>query len=56
VIIGGFPHGHFSKSTVQLADEIVSVDPEMLEAWTLSSRIIYEYEKALSLPKKRLIP
>jgi rRNA small subunit pseudouridine methyltransferase Nep1 len=56
VIIGGFPHGHFSKSTVQLADEIVSVDPEMLEAWTISSRIIYEYEKALSLPKKRLIP
>ena len=54
VIIGGFPHGHFSKSTLQLADEVVSVDPEMLEAWTLTSRVIYEYERATSLPKKRI--
>ncbi len=53
-IIGGFPHGHFSESTVQLADEIVCVDSEMLEAWTLASRVIYEYERAISLPKKRI--
>jgi rRNA small subunit pseudouridine methyltransferase Nep1 len=56
VIIGGFPHRHFSKTTLQLADEVVSVDSEMLEAWTLTSRVIYEYERALSLPKKRIIP
>jgi rRNA small subunit pseudouridine methyltransferase Nep1 len=56
VMIGGFPHGHFSHSTVQLADEVVSVDSEMLEAWTLASRIIYEYERALSLPRKRIAP
>ncbi|UCC58832.1 MAG: 16S rRNA methyltransferase [Candidatus Bathyarchaeum sp.] len=56
VIIGGFPHGHFSETTVQLADEIVSVDLEMLEAWTLTSRVIYEYERALSLPQKRIVP
>lgn len=54
VIIGGFPHGHFSETTVELADEVVCVDPEMLEAWTLTSRVIYEYERAISLPKKRL--
>lgn len=54
VIIGGFPHGHFSKTSVELADEIVSVDSEMLEAWTLTARVIYEYERTLSLPKKRL--
>jgi rRNA small subunit pseudouridine methyltransferase Nep1 len=54
VIIGGFPHGHCSKTTLELADEIVSVDFEMLEAWTLTARVIYEYERALSLPKKRL--
>lgn len=54
VIIGGFPHGHFSETTVKLADEIVCIDPEMLEAWTLTSRVIYEYERAVSLPKKRL--
>lgn len=54
VIIGGFPHGRFSQSTIKLADEVVSVDSEMLEAWTLTSRVIYEYERGLSLPKKRL--
>jgi len=54
VIIGGFPHGHFSETTIKLADEIVSIDPEMLETWTLTSRVIYEYERAISLPKKRL--
>lgn len=54
VLIGGFPHGHFSETTARLADEIVCVDREMLEAWTLISRVIYEYERAVSLPKKRL--
>jgi len=53
-IIGGFPHGHFSETTTKLTSEVVSIDPEMLETWTLTSRIIYEYERAISLPKKRL--
>lgn len=56
VIVGGFPHGHFSETTIQLADEVVSVDSGMLEAWTMTSRVIYEYERCLSLPKKRLNP
>jgi rRNA small subunit pseudouridine methyltransferase Nep1 len=54
VIVGGFPHGHFSETTTKLADEIVCVDSEMLEAWTMISRAIYEYEQTLSLPLKRL--
>jgi rRNA small subunit pseudouridine methyltransferase Nep1 len=54
VIIGGFPHGHFSETTIRLADEVVCIDPDMLETWTLTSRVIYEYERANSLPKKRL--
>jgi len=54
VIVGGFPHGHFSETTVRLTKDVVSVDPEMLETWTMTSRIIYEYERAISLPKKRL--
>jgi len=49
VIIGGFPHGHFSETTRKLMDELVCIDPEMLEAWTVASRIIYEYERAVSL-------
>jgi len=54
VIVGGFPHDHFSETTIKLADEIICIDPEMLETWTLTSRVIYEYERAISLPKKRL--
>ena len=54
VMIGGFPHGHFSTKTLKFVDETVSIDAEMLEAWTVTSRVIYEYERAISLPKKRL--
>ncbi|MBT8171376.1 16S rRNA methyltransferase [Candidatus Bathyarchaeota archaeon] len=54
VMIGGFPHGHFSETTTQLVDEIVCVDLEMMETWTITARIIYEYEKGLSLPIKRV--
>ncbi|MEM1581415.1 MAG: 16S rRNA methyltransferase [Candidatus Bathyarchaeia archaeon] len=54
IIIGGFPHGKFSESTLKLADEIACIDPETLEAWTIVSRMIYEYERVLSIPKKRL--
>ena len=54
VVVGGFPHGHFSKTSVHLLDEVVCVDLEMLETWTVTSRIIYEYERILSIPTKRL--
>jgi len=54
VVISGFPHGRFSETTIRLADEVVCIDPDMLETWTLTSRVIYEYERAISLPKKRL--
>jgi rRNA small subunit pseudouridine methyltransferase Nep1 len=54
VIVGGFPHGHFSQATIRLVDDIVAVDPEMIETWTVISRIIYEFERAISLPEKRL--
>jgi len=54
VVVGAFPRGHFSKAIVDAADEVVSIDFEPLEAWVVASRIIYEYEKALGLPAKRL--
>lgn len=54
VLVGGFPRGHFSTATLNLADEVVCLDPDMLETWTVTSRIIYECERFLSLPKKRL--
>ena len=54
VIIGAFPHGHFNEATIKLADRLICVDTEMLEAWTMTSRIIYEYERTISLSLKRL--
>lgn len=54
VIVGGFPHGRFSETTIKLANEVVCIDPEMLEAWTVASRVMYEYERTISLPKKGL--
>jgi rRNA small subunit pseudouridine methyltransferase Nep1 len=54
ILIGGFPKGHFSKAVTELADETVCIDSDMLETWTVVSRTVYEFERALSLPKKRL--
>ena len=54
VIIGAFPRGHFSEETIKMANEAVCIDLETLEAWTVTSRIIYEYERAITLPEKRL--
>ncbi|RLI09988.1 hypothetical protein DRO33_06070 [Candidatus Bathyarchaeota archaeon] len=54
VLVGGFPHGHFTEETTNLADELIAIDPETLDAWTVTSRIIYEYERALSIQKKRV--
>jgi rRNA small subunit pseudouridine methyltransferase Nep1 len=53
VLVGGFPHGHLSETAIQLADEVVCVDPEMMEAWIVTSRVIYEYERSISIPRKR---
>ena len=47
VFIGAFPHGSMAEETLALADEAISVYPEPLEAWVVTSRLIYEYEKAL---------
>ncbi|RLI21057.1 16S rRNA methyltransferase [Candidatus Bathyarchaeota archaeon] len=53
-IVGGFPHGSFSENTLKLADEAVCIDPETLEAWTVTARIIYEYEILIGIPEKRI--
>jgi len=46
VIVGGFPHGHFSPETLSSMDQIVRVDARPLEAHVVASRVIYEVEKA----------
>ena len=48
VIVGGFPHGHFSEETLGLLDELVRINPKPLEAHVVASRVVYEIEKAMS--------
>jgi len=47
VLVGAFPHGPLTEGTLALADEAVSIHPEPLETWVVTSRLIYEYERAL---------
>jgi rRNA small subunit pseudouridine methyltransferase Nep1 len=45
VIVGGFPHGHFSKETNSVLDEIYRIHPKPLESHTVLSWLMYELEK-----------
>jgi rRNA small subunit pseudouridine methyltransferase Nep1 len=47
VLVGGFPHGHFSPETLSLVDELVRIHEMPLEAHVVTSRLLYEYEKAV---------
>jgi rRNA pseudouridine-1189 N-methylase Emg1 (Nep1/Mra1 family) len=49
VLIGAYPNGPMREETLKEADEAVSIYPEALEAWVVTSRLIYEYEKATGL-------
>jgi rRNA small subunit pseudouridine methyltransferase Nep1 len=54
VLVGGFPHSHFSQSTTELANHVFSIDKDPLDAWVVVPRVIYEYECGINLPEKRL--
>ncbi len=45
LLVGGFAEGHFSKSTMSRVNESYRVDRRRLEAWTVVSRGIYDYER-----------
>ncbi|MEM2093778.1 MAG: hypothetical protein QXI32_00590 [Candidatus Bathyarchaeia archaeon] len=53
LIVGGFPRGHFSDSVTKLFDNTFSIDPNGLDAWIVVSRLLYEFEKQITLPAKR---
>jgi hypothetical protein len=36
-----------------LADAVVGIDSKMLEAWIITSKVIYEHELSLTLPIKK---
>lgn len=54
ILVGAFPKGHLEDETIQLAHEVFSIDMATLDTSIVTSRIIYEYEKGISLTKKRL--
>jgi len=54
LIIGGFSKGHFTKETLKLADQQISIFPIGLESWTVASKVIFAYEEALEI-KTRVI-
>jgi rRNA small subunit pseudouridine methyltransferase Nep1 len=47
VLVGGFPHGHFTPDTLSVVDELVRIHEMPLEAHVVTSRLLYEFEKAL---------
>ena len=49
ILIGAYPKGSMNGETLDVADEVFSVYPELLEAWTITSRIVYEYERKIGL-------
>ncbi len=49
VFLGAYPHGPMREQTLAQADEAVSINKEALEAWVVTSRLIYEYEKMSGL-------
>ena len=46
VVVGGFPHGHFSPETLSVVDQLFRINAKPLEAHVVASRVIYEVEKA----------
>lgn len=47
VIIGGFPHGHFSPGTLKLVDDLVRIHRTPLETHVVAARLLYEVELRL---------
>jgi rRNA small subunit pseudouridine methyltransferase Nep1 len=43
-IIGGFPSGSFHTDITTIATDIISLYPEMLPVWTVTSEILVNYE------------
>ena len=49
IIIGGFPHGDFSKETYSITNTVYSIYHKSLEAWIVVSRIVSAIEEVLNL-------
>ena len=52
-VVGAFPRGSFSTSLLNLATDVLSLDKESLTAGTVTSRLIYDYERIFQITKRR---
>ena len=52
-LIGGFPHGSFTKDTEKCANLYICIDPELLNTVTVVGETIYSYEQAVDLRQNR---
>lgn len=46
IVVGGFPHGHFTHETLKVMDELVRINDRPMEAHVVAARVVYEVEKA----------
>jgi len=47
LVVGGFQKGHFSNTTQNRINQIISIDDSSLEAHVVVARMLYEYEKTI---------
>lgn len=45
VLLGAYPKGPMENTTLEQVDQVFSIHDSVLEAWTVTSRLIYEYER-----------
>jgi len=46
VLVGGFPHGHFARETLEVMDDLARINDRPLEAHVVVAKMVYEVEKA----------
>jgi rRNA small subunit pseudouridine methyltransferase Nep1 len=53
VVVGAFPRGSLSTSLLNLATDVIAIDKESLTAGTVTSRLIYDYERIFQITQRR---
>lgn len=46
VMLGAYPHGPMEPETTALSDSCISICDAVLDAWTVTARLIYQFELA----------
>lgn len=47
VMLGAYPHGPMEPETIALADHCISICDAVLDAWTVTARLVYQFELTL---------